>query len=192
MWVEPEPPYSEIIEVCKMGLYTYIRKTFIEEYKERSPEYKKRLMEWRREPTIVMVDKPTNIARARYLGYKAKEGYYIVRVKTRKGRRTRKKPRGGRKPKRNIKYIAPEKSYQAIAEEKAARKYRGLEVLNSYWVGEDGTHKYFEVIMIDPDNKSVTTPAKNRRGRAFRGLTSAGRKHRGLRHKGKVAKKPVR
>ncbi len=165
---------------------------FIGEYKEKSPAYKERLIKWRREPAIVMVEKPTNIARARYLGYKAKDGYYVVRVKTGKGRRSRKKPRGGRKPKRNIKYIAPEKSYQSIAEEKAAKKYSGLEVLNSYWVGEDGENKYFEVIMIDPEASTVSSEAKNSAGRAFRGLTSAGKKHRGLRHKGRLAKKPPR
>jgi len=34
--------------------------------------------------------------------------------------------------------LQPEKSKQVIAEEKAARKFPNLEVLNSYWVGEDG------------------------------------------------------
>ncbi len=173
-----------------MGLYTYIRNTFIQEYKNRDEEYKRRLQEWRKDPVITLVDRPTNLARARYLGYKAKEGYYIVRVRTKKGRRARKKPRGGRKPGKNYKFKAPGLSYQVIAEQKAARRFPQWEVLNSYWVGEDGVNKFFEVIMVDPNAKGVIQ--LNRRGRAFRGLTSAGRKVRGLRHKGKQSGKPHR
>jgi len=175
-----------------MGLYSKIRGTFQKEYKERSPIYKERIRTWRKEGTIVYVGKPTNIARARSLGYKAKEGYFAVRVRTKKGRRARKSPRGGRKPSKNIKYISPGKSYQAVAEEKAARKYADKEVLNSYWVGEDGMYKYFEIIMIDPTMKTVNKDIKKQKGRAFRGLTSAGKKHRGIRHKGKGMNRPMR
>jgi large subunit ribosomal protein L15e len=71
-----------------------------------------------------------------------------------------------------------------------------MEVLNSYWVGSDGRHQYFEVILVDPHHPSVLAdpslswiadPAN--RGRAFRGLTSAGKKGRGLRARGKGAEK---
>jgi large subunit ribosomal protein L15e len=107
------------------------------------------------------------------LGYKAKEGYFIVRVWVGRGQRKRPHPKGGRKPGKNIAYLSPGKSLQRIAEEKAARKYRNLEVLNSYWVGQDGTKKYYEVILVD--RKVLPNMAK---GRAFRGLTSAGKKER--------------
>lgn len=136
-------------------------------------------MKWAQESTVIRVEKPTNLATARNLGYKAKQGYVIARVQVGKGRRARKHPRGGRKPAKNIKFIQPQKSLQAIGEEKVARKFLNLEVLNSYWVGESGTTKFFEVILIDPDHPCVDITARQR-GRAFRGLTSAGKKHRGL------------
>ena len=175
-----------------MGVYTWIKKSFQTEYKTKSPEYKKRVQEWRKQGVINYIGKPTNIARARSLGYKAKEGYFVVRVKTRKGRRARKSPSGGRKPSKNYKYKSPGKSYQAMAEEKSARKYAEKEVLNSYWVGEDGQHKYFEIIMYDPTLKTAPNGLKDKKGRAFRGLTSIGKKHRGIRHRGKGMNRPVR
>jgi large subunit ribosomal protein L15e len=82
---------------------------------------------------------------------------------------------------------SPGKSLQLIAEETAARKYRGLEVLGSYYVGEDGEYKWYEVILVDPylpsikndpDIKWIAHPSQ--RGRVFRGKTMAGRKARGL------------
>ncbi|MFA5381787.1 MAG: 50S ribosomal protein L15e [Candidatus Micrarchaeia archaeon] len=175
-----------------MGLYTWIKKSFQNEYKTGSLEYKQRLQDWRKEGVITYVGKPTNIARARSLGYKAKEGFFVVRVKTKKGRRARSAPVGGRKPSKNFKYISPGKSYQAQAEEKAARKYSTREVLNSYWVGEDGQQKYFEVIMYDSTLNTIPKELRNKKGRAFRGLTSIGKKHRSMRHRGKGMNRPVR
>jgi large subunit ribosomal protein L15e len=66
-----------------------------------------------------------------------------------------------------------------IAEERAARRFPNLEVLNSYWVWEDGVHKWFEVLMVDRTLLPELSLGKGR-GRAFRGLTSSGRKVRGL------------
>jgi len=149
---------------------------------------KQRLIEWRRQPSIVRVEKPTRIDRARRLGYKAKQGFVIVRVRVRKGGLRKPRPSSGRRPKRMGVYgHSPKKSLRLIAEERAARKYRNLEVLNSYYVGEDGLYKYYEVILVDPHHPAVLSdPDVNwianpsQRGRVFRGKTSAGRKTRGL------------
>ncbi len=167
-----------------MGFYKYLTKTFQNEWKEKSPEYKERLMAWRREPPLVRVEKPLNLTRARNLGYKAKTGFSIIRVKIAKGNRKVTKPTRGRKPSRTGRFFPARLSDQVIAEQRANRKYRNLEVLNSYWVGDDGVSKYYEVILIDPARKEVETLAKNRKSRVFRGLTSAGRRARGLRFKG--------
>ena len=35
------------------------------------------------------------------------------------------------------------------------RKIGSLRVLNSYWVGEDSTYKYYEVIMVDPAHTAI-------------------------------------
>jgi len=156
-----------------------------------------RLIEWRKQSSIVRVEKPTRLDRARKLGYKAKQGFVVVRVRIRRGGLNRPRPKSGRKPKRmgSAKY-KPAKSFKLIAEERTARKFPNLEVLNSYWVGEDGRHKWYEILMVDPAHPVIKADKdvnwickKVHKGRVFRGLTSAGKKVRGLRHKGKGAEK---
>ncbi|MEM5853994.1 MAG: 50S ribosomal protein L15e [Candidatus Aenigmatarchaeota archaeon] len=150
---------------------------------------KKRMIEWRKQHTVERIEKPTKLDRARSLGYKAKPGFIVVRVKVRKGGRRRARYHRGRKPsKAGMVHFTPKQSLQAIAEQKAARKFPNLEVLNSYLVAEDGTTKFFEVIMVDPNNPHVKNDPKinwicepQHRKRVFRGLTSAGKKARGLR-----------
>ena len=170
-----------------MGAYEYIKKTIQQEFKERPLHFRARISEWRKGPTVARVERPTNIARARSLGYKAKKGIFVVRVRVDKGLRKRRNPRAGRQARHNYRYVQPSMSYQVMAEQKAARAHTNAEVINSYYVGEDGQNKFFEVIMADrasPDLDSFTKKIVSRIGRAFRGLTSAGRKSRGLRAKG--------
>jgi len=156
-----------------MGMYKYIKQAFEKGYRERSLEFRRRITKWRKLGTVARIEKPTNLARARSLGYKAKEGYFMARVAVGRGQRKRPHPWGGRKPAKNVAYLSPGKSLQRIGEEKVARVFSNLEVLNSYWVGQDGVKKYFEVIMVD--RKLLPGMPK---GRAFRGLTSAGRQGR--------------
>ncbi len=113
---------------------------------------KKKLVELRKENVVVRVDKPSRIDKARRLGYKAKRGYVIVRVRVRRGgRRRRLYGRRGRKPsKAGLVRFTSQKSLRKIAEEKAMRKFPNLKVINSYYLAEDGRYKWFEVILIDP------------------------------------------
>ena len=158
---------------------------------------RQRVIKWRREPTIVRVEKPTRVDRARKLGYKAKQGFVIARARVRRGGLRKLRPRSGRRPKRmGVKKFKPAKSLQLIAEERVARKFPNLEVLNSYWVWQDGMHKWYEVIMVDPAHPVIKADkdigwigGKPNTRRVFRGLTSAGKKMRGLRHKGRGAEK---
>lgn len=156
-----------------------------------------RLIQWRKEPTVVRIDKPTRLDRARALGYKAKQGFIVVRVRVRRGSMNKLRPDSGRRPKRmGVHGHTVRKSLQWIAEEKAAKNYPNLEVLASYWVGEDGKYKWFEVILVDPHHPSIVNDDDvnwicnpSQRGRAFRGLTPTGRRSRGLRLKGSRASK---
>ncbi len=149
--------------------------------------YKQRLIQWRKEEAITRVKKPTNPVRARELGYKAKQGFIIVRVRVRKGSGKHTRPNKGRRPSRmGVRKLKRRISIQVIAEQRAARKYPNLEVLNSYWVGEDGQHKWYEVIMIDPTHPAILNDKEASKivtdtRRVFRGRTSAGKKSRGLR-----------
>lgn len=174
-------------------MYHYIaeawRKAWSGEDRELRDLLREKLVEWRREPSVVRVEKPSRLDRARSLGYKAKVGFVIARVRIRKGGLNRPRPDSGRRPKRMGVYgYSPAKSARLIAEERAARKFPGLEVLNSYYVAEDGRYIWYEVILVDPHHPSICNDPDvgwicepQHRGRVFRGLTSAGKKMRGLR-----------
>jgi len=162
----------------------------------KSPQ-QQRIIQWRKEDNFIRVDRPLRLDRARSLGYKAKPGYVIARARVRKGSLRKPKIKGGRKPSaKGIKKITAGKSTQRIGEERTAKRFPNLEILNSYWVGEDGKNHYYEVIMVDPVHPAIMkdpkinwiTDVSNKR-RVLRGKTSAGQKGRGLRHKGKGAEK---
>jgi len=143
------------------------------------------LMQLRTEPLIIRVEHPTRLDRARNLGFKAKQGYLVVRSRVKKGGRKRPAPGHGRRQAHYGRFFTTGSSLQAQAERHASRKYPNCEVLNSYWVGEDGKYKWYEVILIDRDHPVIKADKKiafisERRGRAERGLTSAGKKHRAL------------
>ena len=170
--------------------YKYIAKA----WKKPEESFVKELMwqraiEWRKQPTIVRIERPTRLDRARNLGYKAKQGFVIARVRVKRAGMRKTRPKAGRRPKRmGVTKYKLAKNMRLVAEERAARRFPNLEVLNSYWVWEDGRFKWFEVIMVDTSLLSDHPIVKQTR-RVFRGLTSAGKEVRGLRHKGRGAEK---
>ena len=181
-----------------MGTYAHLQAFWRE---RNSPQFKdlmrERLQKWRRQPVVVRVEKPTRLDRARSLGYRAKQGYVVARIGIRRGGRRKQRPNRGRRSKRmGVNKIQPKKSHRFIAEERVARNYPNLEVLNSYWVGQDGKKKWFEIILVDPAHPVIRSDTrinwiirKEHKRRVNRGLTSAGKKTRGLRNKGKGAEK---
>jgi large subunit ribosomal protein L15e len=52
------------------------------------------------------------------------------------------------------------RNLRALAEERCGRKMPDLRVLNSYWVGQDGTYKYYEIIMVDPHHNAIRNDAR--------------------------------
>ncbi|MEM0360188.1 MAG: 50S ribosomal protein L15e [Candidatus Diapherotrites archaeon] len=184
-----------------MGAGKYIQETFEKEMagkKDANYNYKaikrERLLQYRKEKSaVVRVEKPTNPPKAHALGYKAKKGFLIARVRIRKGGGKHERARSRRKPKKQgIEKLTMKKNIQTIAEGRASDKFKNCEVLNSYLVGEDGKHKYFEVILVDTSapeiiaDKTINWICSNKqKGRVERGLTSAGKKARALRGKGK-------
>ncbi len=158
---------------------------------------RQRLVEWRKQPTVVRIEHPTRLDRARKLGFKAKQGFVVARVQVRRGGLRKLRPRSGRRPKRmGVAKFKPGKSIKLIAEERTAKKFPNLEVLNSYWVGEDGRHKWFEVILVDPNAPTIKTDKdigwiaeKQHTNRVYRSMTSAGKNVRGLHHRGRGAEK---
>lgn len=146
-----------------------------------------RIIRWRKQPAIKAIGKPTRLSRARRLGFKAKNGFSIVRVRVRRGGLHKKEVKGGRRQRHSGSTgFVPAKSMQLIAEARASNRFSNLRVLNSYWVGEDGQYKWFEVILVDPSNPGIMSDLninwiseKTHRGRVERGLTSSGKKMRG-------------
>lgn len=172
------------------GLYHYVAEAWKRPYDgDHGQLMKQRLIEWRRQPAVVRVDKPLRLDRARAIGYKAKQGVIVVRVRVRKGGQRKPRPRSGRRPKRmGVEGYTLAKSLQQVAEERAQRAFRNLVVLGSYYVGEDGQYKWYEVIMVDPNAPTIrddpqlrwVTESASAKGRPFRGLTMAGKRARGL------------
>jgi large subunit ribosomal protein L15e len=139
-----------------------------------------RAIKWRKQDAIIRIERPTRLDRARNLGYKAKQGIVLARVRVRRS--------GFRKTRLGVNKFKVAKNMRLIAEERAAKRFPNLEVLNSYWVWEDGRFKWYEIIMVDPAILP-DHPIANQTGRAFRGLTSAGKEVRGLHHRGLGAEK---
>jgi len=178
--------------------YKYIAEAWAKPNKSFVKELmRQRLIKWRRQSAVVRIEKPTRIDRARRLGYKAKQGFVVARIRVRRAGFRKKRPRSGRRQKRmGVTKHKLAKSMRLIGEERTAKKFPNLEVLNSYWVAEDGRSKWFEIIMVDPHHPAIETDKetnwiceKQHHRRVFRGLTGAGKKVRGLRRKGRGAEK---
>lgn len=177
-----------------MSMYKYIRDLWKQPKKNLGGLWKQRLISWRKEAVTVRIERPTRLDRARSLGYKPKKGFILVRQRVIRGGHDRPKIRKGRRSKHFGQKKNLDMSYQSIAERRASKKYVNCEVLNSYYVAEDGRYFWYEVILIDRTHPQILAdPAlaniARKKGRAERGLTSSGRKTRGLRNKGKGAEK---
>jgi large subunit ribosomal protein L15e len=182
------------MEAKKMGIYKYIRNAWKKPKENLGDIWKQRLIKWRKESVTVRLDYPTRLDRARSLGYKAKQGVIVVRQRVSRGNHKRPKITGGRRPRNSGTKKNLSLSYQVIAEQRAAKKYLNCEVLNSYYVADDGKYFWYEIILVDRNNPNVLKNKNlktvvNNKNRVLRGLTSAGRKSRGLRNKGKGAEK---
>ncbi len=147
-----------------------------------------RMIEWRKDGLITKVEKPLRLDRARSLGYKAKKGVTVVRIKIKRGGHKRSRPNKARRTKRLHIRKNLRMNYKEIAETRVARKFNNMEVLGSYQVGKDGMNYFFEVILVDraaaeiKSDKQLGEFIKAPKKRALRGITSAGRKARGLRN----------
>ncbi len=172
--------------------YTFVKETIQQHDTSYNSEQWNRLIKLRKGPTTVRVDRPVNIPRARSLGYKAKQGYVVAITKIRRGTMRKLRPKMGRKPGNlGVRKITTKKNLRWIAEERTAKKYPNLQVLNSYKIGADGKSHYFEIILVDPNHPVIKADPKinwictsTNSARVYRGLSSAGKKTRGLHKKG--------
>jgi len=183
-----------------MGAYKYLEELARKKQSDVSRFlYRIRCWEYRQLSAIHRVSRTTRPDKARRLGYKAKNGYVIYRVRVKRGGRKKKVSKGivyGKPENAGINKVKATRNLRSIAEERVGRKCGALRVLNSYWMGQDAVNKWYEVIMIDPYHATIRNDPRinwickpTHKHREMRGLTSAGRKARGLTHKGKSATK---
>jgi len=173
-----------------MGIYQQLRKNWQD---GSTPEsIHAQLVQWRKQPSTLRLERPTRLDRARALGYRAIPGVFIVRERILRGGHQRTRPMG-RRSKTKTSRMNLVKNYQLLCEERVARTYHNCEIVNSYYVAQDGQHYWYEVIVADRSHPQIASDPRyamtTRQGRVFRGLTSAGLKIRGLMHKGTGAEK---
>jgi len=153
-----------------------------------------RCWELRQLPAIHRATHPSRPDKARHLGYKAKQGFVIYRARVRRGGRKRPIAKGivfGKPATQGIMHLKFQRSLRSVAEERVGRRCGNLRVLNSYWVNQDATYKYFEVILVDPNHGAIRRdPRINwivnpvHKHRETHGMTATGKKSRGLLTKG--------
>eukprot|EP00118_Oscarella_pearsei_P024689 m.306598 g.306598 ORF g.306598 m.306598 type:complete len:205 (+) comp41386_c0_seq1:127-741(+) len=174
-----------------MGAYKYLE----ELWKKKQSDVLRFLLrvrcwQYRQLSSIHRAPRPNRPDKARRLGYKAKQGFVIYRVRIRRGGRKRKVAKGatyGKPTNMGVNQLKFQRSLQSVAEERVGRQCGNLRVVNSYWIGQDSVYKFFEVILVDPFHKAVRRdPRVNwickpvHKHRELRGLTSTGRKNRGI------------
>ncbi len=173
-------------------MYKYIRKAWTKPKQNLGEMHRARKRLWKKQAATVRIERPTRLDRARSLGYKAKQGFVMIRQRVKSGGRMRPQFKGGRRSKHMRRKKVINLNYRAISEQRAQREFTNLEVLNSYYVGRDKLYLWYEVIMVDPHHPVIAKSMpwiKKQKKRVFRGKTSAARKSRGLRNKGIGAEK---
>jgi len=139
-----------------MGLYGQLNQLWREKPEELKSLMKERLIKWRKQPAVVRVEKPLRLDRARALGYRAKQGFAVLRVRVRRGGFQKPRPRAGRRPKalgvvkHKVNVTTKEEAIQ-----RAKKRYPNLHPIGAYWIAEDGMYKWYEVIMVDPYHPSI-------------------------------------
>jgi len=124
--------------------------------KENPMELRQRAVIWRNENAVTRVEKPSRIARARRLGYKAKQGIIVIRMRVGTGGMRKQRPRGGRRPKHlGVTKIKADVSMKQVAERRVLERYPNMKLLGSYFLYKDGMHYWFEIILADPSHPRI-------------------------------------
>ena len=124
--------------------------------KENPMELRQRAVVWRNQNAVTRVEKPSRIARARRLGYKAKQGIIVIRMRVGTGGMRKQRPRGGRRPKHlGVTKIKADVSMKQVAERRVLERYPNMKLLGSYFLYKDGMHYWFEIILADPSHPRI-------------------------------------
>ena len=126
-------------------------------WKENSAILRERAISWRKENAVTRIERPSRLLRARRLGYKAKQGIIVIRMRVGSGGMRRQRPRGGRRPKHlGVTRIKQDDNMKIVAQRRVLEKYPNMKLLGSYFLYKDGKHYCYEVILADPSHPSIS------------------------------------
>lgn len=138
--------------------------TWAKLWRTNAPELRQRAVQWRRENAVTRVERPSRIERARRLGYKAKQGIIVVRMRVGTGGMRKQRPRGGRRPKHlGVTKIKADVDMRTVAENRVLERYPNMSLLGSYFVYKDGIHYWFEVILADVAHPRISKDPEMRK-----------------------------
>ncbi|KAF8359699.1 hypothetical protein PRIPAC_94694, partial [Pristionchus pacificus] len=148
------------------------------------------MWQYRQLTAVHRVNRPARPEKARHHGFRSKQGFVVYRVRVRRGGRKWPVIKGqtyGKPKTHGVNELKNVRSHQGVAEGRVGKRCGAHRVLSSYWIAEDSTYKFYEVVLIDPQHKAIRTNAELNwickpvhKHREMRGLTSGGRKSRGL------------
>jgi len=125
-------------------------------WKSNNDTLKSKAVVWRTEEVIHKVSRPSRPDRARRVGYKAKQGIIVVRVRVGRGGMRKQRPVSGRRPKHfGVVRIKQGTNMRKIGERRVSEKFPNLEVLGSYYLHKDGRYLWYEVILADPNHPAI-------------------------------------
>lgn len=145
-------------------MYRQISKTWQGIFHDKAGNIRERAVQLRKEPALMRLERPSRLDRARALGYKAKEGVVVVRIRVSRGGMRHKRPVSGRRPKHmGVLKIKSAVSSQTVAERRVAERYPNMKVLGSYILWRDGRFAWYECVLADPLNPSIRKDYNYRR-----------------------------
>jgi large subunit ribosomal protein L15e len=125
-------------------------------WKSNNDTLKSKAVVWRTEEVIHKVSRPSRPDRARRVGYKAKQGIIVVRVRVGRGGMRKQRPVSGRRPKHfGVVRIKQGTNMRKIGERRVSEKFPNLEALGSYYLHKDGRYLWYEVILADPNHPAI-------------------------------------
>ena len=139
-----------------MNLMTSQDNVWYKMWKENSSVLRERAIAWRKEDAVTRIERPSRLLRARRLGYKAKQGIVVVRMRVGTGGMRKQRPRGGRRPKHlGVTRIKADDSMKTVAQRRVLERYPNMKLLGSYFLYKDGKHYWYEVILADPSHPRI-------------------------------------
>lgn len=147
-----------------MAMYRQISRTWQGIFHEKTGDIRARAVGLRKEPAMKRIERPSRLDRARSLGYKAKEGVIVVRMRVSRGGMRRQRPTSGRRPKHmGVLKMKSAVSSQDVAERRVSERYPNMKVLGSYLIWKDGKFAWYECVLVDPLHPSVKSDFNYRR-----------------------------